>query len=131
MPRRCSDWICSCTEAETQRPPGSASDSRRAATFTPVRFVPTEGPYRGRLCEGVRIQRRPGATRPGEIGLALALALRRRYPVQFRIDAIRASIGSREVADMLDAGRPLGDIERVVETRSVAFARERAAFLLY
>ncbi|WP_322072935.1 exo-beta-N-acetylmuramidase NamZ domain-containing protein [Burkholderia cepacia] len=102
-----------------------------AATFTPVRFVPTEGPYRGRLCEGVRIQRRPGATRPGEIGLALALALRRRYPVQFRIDAIRASIGSREVADMLDAGRPLGDIERVVETRSVAFARERAAFVLY
>ncbi|MBE0629407.1 MAG: DUF1343 domain-containing protein, partial [Burkholderia vietnamiensis] len=73
---------------------------RLAATFSPVRFVPTEGPYRGRLCEGVRIERLPGATRPGEIGLALALALHRRYPARFRIDAIRASVGSREVADM-------------------------------
>lgn len=101
------------------------------ATFSPVRFVPAEGPYRGRLCEGVRIERLPGATRPGEIGLALALALHRRYPAQFRIDAIRASVGSREVADMLEAGRSLDDIERVVDAQEAVFARERAAFLLY
>ncbi|MDN7875056.1 exo-beta-N-acetylmuramidase NamZ domain-containing protein [Burkholderia aenigmatica] len=104
---------------------------RLAATFTPVRFVPTEGPYRGRLCEGVRIERRSGATRPGEIGLAIALALHRRYPSLFRIDAIRASVGSREVADMLEAGQPLDDVERVVETQNAVFARERATFLLY
>jgi uncharacterized protein YbbC (DUF1343 family) len=104
---------------------------RLDATFSPVRFVPTEGPYRGRLCEGVRIERPPGAARPGEIGLALALALHRRYPAQFRIDAIRASVGSREVADMLEAGRPLGEIERVVDAQDTAFASERAAFRLY
>lgn len=104
---------------------------RLDATFSPVRFAPAEGPYRGRLCEGVRIERLPGATRPGEIGLALALALHRRYPAQFRIDAIRASVGSREVADMLEAGRSLDDIERVVAAQDAAFARERAAFLLY
>ncbi|WP_409364359.1 serine hydrolase [Burkholderia sp. Bp8991] len=104
---------------------------RLDATFSPVRFVPAEGPYRGRVCEGVRIERPPGATRPGEIGLALALALHRRYPAQFRIDAIRASIGSREVADMLEAGRSLDEIERVVDAQNAAFARERAAFLLY
>jgi uncharacterized protein YbbC (DUF1343 family)/CubicO group peptidase (beta-lactamase class C family) len=104
---------------------------RLAATFSPVRFVPTEGPYRGRLCEGVRIERLPGATRPGEIGLALALALHRRYPARFRIDAIRASVGSREVADMLEAGRSLDDIEALVAAQNAAFAPERAAFLLY
>ncbi|ORT85122.1 serine hydrolase [Burkholderia puraquae] len=104
---------------------------RLDATFSPVRFVPTEGPYRGRLCEGVRIERRPGAARPGEIGLALALALHRRYPAQFRIGAIRASVGSHEVADMLEAGRSLDEIERVVAAQEAAFARERAAFLLY
>ncbi len=104
---------------------------RLHATFSPVRFVPAEGPYHGRLCEGVRIERLPGATRPGEIGLALALALHRRYPAQFRIDAIRASVGSREVADMLEAGRSLDDIERVVDAQDAVFARERAAFLLY
>ncbi|WP_353254670.1 exo-beta-N-acetylmuramidase NamZ domain-containing protein [Burkholderia anthina] len=104
---------------------------RLHATFSPVRFVPAEGPYHGRLCEGVRIERLPGATRPGEIGLALALVLHRRYPAQFRIDAIRASVGSREVADMLEAGRSLDDIERVVDAQDAVFARERAAFLLY
>ncbi|AOJ77335.1 serine hydrolase [Burkholderia ubonensis] len=104
---------------------------RLAATFSPVRFVPTEGPYRGRLCEGVRIERLPGATRPGEIGLALALALHRRYPARFRIDAIRASVGSREVADMLEAGRSLDDIEALAAAQNAAFAPERAAFLLY
>lgn len=104
---------------------------RLDATFSPVRFVPTEGPHRGRICEGVRIERPQGPARPGVIGLALALALHRRYPAQFRIDAIRASIGSREVADMLEAGRSLDEMERVVEAQNAAFARERASFLLY
>lgn len=104
---------------------------RLDATFTPVHFVPTEGPYRGRLCEGVRIERRSGVTWPGEIGLALALALHRRYPAQFRIDTVRASVGSHEVADMLEAGRSFDDIQRVVDAQDAAFARERAEFLLY
>ncbi|MBJ9967702.1 exo-beta-N-acetylmuramidase NamZ domain-containing protein [Burkholderia seminalis] len=104
---------------------------RLDATFSPVRFVPTEVPHRGRICEGVRIERPPGPARPGVIGLALALALHRRYPAQFRIDAIRASIGSREVADMLEAGRSLDEMERVVDAQNAAFARERASFLLY
>lgn len=96
------------------------------ATFTLVRFVPSGGTYRGRLCEGVRIKRRPGARRPGEIGLAIAMALHRRYPVQFPIDAIRASIESREVADMLEVRQPLDEIEHVVEAQNAVFARERA-----
>ncbi|WP_404843024.1 DUF1343 domain-containing protein [Burkholderia thailandensis] len=102
-----------------------------SATFTPARFVPTEGPYRGALCEGVRIERLPGPVRPGRIGLAVALALHRRYPDRFRIDAIRASVGSRAVADMLADGRPLDEIEQVVATQNAAFSRERAAYLLY
>ncbi len=110
---------------------GDLRAMRLDATFSTVRFVPAEGPYRGRVCEGVRIERPPGAARPGEIGLALALALHRRYPARFRIDAIRASVGSREVADMLEAGRSLDEIERVVVAQDAAFAPERAAFLLY
>ncbi|WP_126284869.1 exo-beta-N-acetylmuramidase NamZ domain-containing protein [Burkholderia stagnalis] len=101
------------------------------ATFVPIRFVPTEGPYRGALCEGVRIARLPGAVRPGAVGLALALALHRRYPERFHIDTIRASVGSRVIADMLEDGRSLDAIERVVDTQNSVFARERAAYLLY
>ncbi|CAN0625431.1 conserved exported protein of unknown function [Burkholderia multivorans] len=101
------------------------------AEFAPTRFVPAEGTYRGALCEGVRIVRLPGAMQPGAVGYALALALHRRYPDRFRIDAIRASVGSRAVADMLEAGRPLDAIERVADAQSAAFVRERAAYLLY
>ncbi|RQP27046.1 exo-beta-N-acetylmuramidase NamZ domain-containing protein [Burkholderia ubonensis] len=101
------------------------------ATFIPTRFVPTEGTYRGALCEGVRIARLPGTWQPGAVGLALALALHRRYPERFRIDAIQASVGSQAVADMLRDERPLDEIERVVDAQNAAFARERGAFLLY
>ncbi|MDY7802258.1 exo-beta-N-acetylmuramidase NamZ domain-containing protein [Burkholderia stagnalis] len=101
------------------------------ATFVPIRFVPTEGPYRGALCDGVRIARLPGTLRPGAVGFALALALHRRYPERFRIDPIRASVGSRAIADMLEDGRSLDAIERVVDMQNSAFARERAAYLLY
>ncbi|WP_176049845.1 serine hydrolase [Burkholderia sp. BCC1644] len=104
---------------------------RLGANFAPVRFVPAEGPYRGVPCEGVRIVRLPGAAKPGEIGLAVALVLHRRYPELFRIDAIRASVGSRDVADMLEAGQPLDDIERVVDVQAAAFAQARLPFLLY
>ncbi len=101
------------------------------AEFTPTRFVPAEGTYRGVLCEGVRIVRLPGAMQPGAVGFALALALHRRYPEHFHIDAIRASVGSRAIADMLEEGRPLDAIERVADAQSAVFVRERAAYLLY
>ncbi|MFA8393128.1 exo-beta-N-acetylmuramidase NamZ domain-containing protein [Burkholderia ubonensis] len=101
------------------------------ATFAPIRFVPAEGTHRGALCEGVRIARSAGTVQPGAVGLALALALHRRYPERFRIDAIRASVGSQAVADLLRDGRPLDEIERVVAAQDAAFARERDAFLLY
>ncbi|KWZ39890.1 serine hydrolase [Burkholderia savannae] len=101
------------------------------ATFAPARFVPTEVPHRGALCEGVRIARTPGRSQPGALGLALAFALHRRYPDHFRIDAIRASVGSRVIAEMLNDGHPLEEIEKAVGTQNAAFARERATYLRY
>ncbi|KVT41293.1 exo-beta-N-acetylmuramidase NamZ domain-containing protein [Burkholderia ubonensis] len=101
------------------------------ATFAPTRFVPAEGAHRGALCEGVRIARTPGPLQPGALGLALALALHRRYPERFRIDAIRASVGSHVIADMLNDGRPLDEIEKVADAQNAVFARERATYLLY
>ncbi|MGU7785017.1 exo-beta-N-acetylmuramidase NamZ domain-containing protein [Burkholderia sp. PU8-34] len=101
------------------------------ATFAPTRFVPVEGTHRGALCEGVRIARTPGPLRPGALGLALALALHRRYPGRFRIDAIRASVGSKVIADMLNDGHPLDEIERGADAQNAVFERERATYLLY
>lgn len=101
------------------------------ATFRPTRFVPTEGPHHGVLCEGVAIRRLPGPVRPGRLGLALALALHQGYPDRFRIDAIRASVGSRTVWEMLRDGRSLDAIDKVARSQATAFASQREAFLLY
>ncbi|WP_296225677.1 exo-beta-N-acetylmuramidase NamZ domain-containing protein [Ralstonia sp. UBA689] len=101
------------------------------ATYAPIHFVPAEGPYQGRSCAGVAIQHLSAPILPGRIGLALARVLSQRYPEHFKLEAIRVSVGSQTVWNMLRNGVPLETIERVAQAQSEAFARQRAAYLLY
>jgi len=101
------------------------------ARFEATSFVPTEGRYRGRLCQGVSI--RPGAAPrpPGRLGLALAIALHALHAKQFDLPAIRASLGSAEAWRLIDAHAPLAEVERAVSAQGVGFAAQRARFLMY
>jgi uncharacterized protein YbbC (DUF1343 family)/CubicO group peptidase (beta-lactamase class C family) len=101
------------------------------ATYQPVHFVPAEGPYRGRSCSGVVIRRVSAPYRPGRIGLALASVLSQRYPEHFRLAAIRTSVGSQTVWNMLRDGVPLDAIDHAVSAQAEAFLRVRAPYLLY
>ena len=101
------------------------------ATYTPVHFVPAEGPYHGRSCSGVAIHRTSALTRPGRIGLALARVLSVRYPERFKLEAIRTSVGSETVWAMLRDGVSLDAIEHTVIAQTDVFLSERAAYLLY
>ena len=101
------------------------------ATYTPVHFVPAEGPYHGRSCSGVAIHRTSALTRPGRIGLALARVLSVRYPEHFKLEAIRTSVGSETVWAMLRDGVSLDAIEHTVIAQTDVFLSERAAYLLY
>ncbi|CAJ0800072.1 Putative D-alanyl-D-alanine carboxypeptidase [Ralstonia psammae] len=101
------------------------------ATYTPVHFVPAEGPYHGRSCSGVAIHLVSALTRPGRIGLALARVLSQRYPEHFKLEAIRTSVGSETVWAMLRDGVSLDAIERAYVAQVDAFLSQRAAYLLY
>lgn len=101
------------------------------ATYTPIHFVPAEGPYHGRSCSGVAIHRTSALTRPGRIGLALARVLSVRYPEHFKLEAIRTSVGSETVWAMLRDGVSLDAIEHTVIAQTDVFLSERAAYLLY
>ncbi|XQM37482.1 D-alanyl-D-alanine carboxypeptidase [Cupriavidus sp. H19C3] len=102
-------------------------------TYTPVHFVPTEGTYAGELCAGVRLAEASPALprKPGQLGLALVLALQALDPVRFRIDAVRVSVGSDAVWQMLRGQRPLAQIQALADAQAADFARRRAAYLLY
>lgn len=101
------------------------------ATYTPIHFVPAEGPYKGRSCSGVVIHRASALTRPGRIGLALAQVLSQRYPDHFKLESIRTSVGSETVWAMLRDGSSLDAMERVERAQIAAFLAQRAAYLLY
>lgn len=101
------------------------------ATYTPVHFVPAEGPYHGRSCSGVAIHRTSALTRPGRIGLALARVLSQRYPEHFKLEAIRTSVGSETVWAMLRDGVSLDAIEHAYIAQTDAFLSQRAPYLLY
>ncbi|WP_235430313.1 exo-beta-N-acetylmuramidase NamZ domain-containing protein [Cupriavidus pauculus] len=100
-------------------------------TYTPVRFVPAEGPYAGFLCSGIRLSSTSARKKPGQLGLALAAALLAMDSKQFRVEEIRTSIGSEVVLQALKERRPLADIYAVVDEEVAAFELRRAAFLLY
>lgn len=101
------------------------------ATYTPVHFVPSEGPYHGRSCSGVAIHQTSALTHPGRIGLALARVLSQRYPQHFKLETIRVSVGSETVWAMLRDGVSLDAIEHAYIAQTDAFLSQRAAYLLY
>lgn len=59
------------------------------------------------------------------------LALQALDPVRFRIDAVRVSVGSDAVWQMLRGQRPLAQIQALADAQAADFARRRAAYLLY
>ncbi|WP_020204350.1 exo-beta-N-acetylmuramidase NamZ domain-containing protein [Cupriavidus sp. WS] len=101
------------------------------ARFEPVSFVPTEGRYRGRLCQGVSIRPGPAPRPPSRLGLALAIALHALHEREFDLPAIRASLGSGEALRLIAAHAPLAEVEQAVAAQGAGFAAVRAPFLIY
>ncbi|SDD84564.1 Uncharacterized conserved protein YbbC, DUF1343 family [Cupriavidus sp. YR651] len=102
-------------------------------TYTPVRFVPTEGPYAGLLCSGIRLTSAGDnvVRKPGQLGLALAMVLQGIDPARFRLGTLRVSIGSDIIWQMLKNKRPLSEVFAVVDEQVAAFEHRRSAYLIY
>jgi uncharacterized protein YbbC (DUF1343 family)/CubicO group peptidase (beta-lactamase class C family) len=74
--------------------------------FVPVAFTPTSSNYSGERCEGVNIvlTGRNVLDAP-ELGIELAAALHKLYPVDFKMDRMVALLANSAVFDALTAGQ--------------------------
>jgi uncharacterized protein YbbC (DUF1343 family) len=105
-----------------------------AATFTPRRSASAANPkHADAACRGVRIAvAQPRAARPYQLGLHLLRALRSTAGVPWKApSALDDLLGTRRVRAALDRGDGVAAILAADVPDHEAFARERAAALLY
>lgn len=100
--------------------------------FEPTRFTPSQAPYRGKACGGVRIvlDDRERLDAPA-LGVELASALHRLYPGRFTLDATVGMVGARWVVRAIAAGDDPRTIVARWQPEVAAFAAVRERFLLY
>jgi uncharacterized protein YbbC (DUF1343 family) len=100
--------------------------------FVPTRFTPTTSVFKGIECGGVnliitnRVQFRPVST-----GLELAVALRRLYPNDWKVDDYLRLLANADVLDRVKRGDAAEDIVRSWGPALDRFEQERRRFLLY
>ncbi len=109
--------------------------------FEPVRFTPTmdfyPGPaaalkHRDRECGGVRVILLDRERfRAVDVGIELALALRRLYRDQFNVDAMARLLGDDETLQAIKAGETLAQIRARWAAGLARFDARRRAALLY
>ena len=100
--------------------------------FVPVSFTPSSSVYAGQLCQGVNfvVLDRNTLDAP-ELGVELALALRKLYPKDFKMERMAELLVNQAAYDALAAGQ---DPRRVAEGWREAlekFGEVRAKYLLY
>jgi uncharacterized protein YbbC (DUF1343 family) len=100
--------------------------------FAATTFVPSQAPYHGRRCGGVRIALvdRVELDAPA-VGIEIASALERLYPKTFGLDATVGMIGARWVVAALKRGDDPRQIAERWQPELQAFAAVRRRFLLY
>jgi uncharacterized protein YbbC (DUF1343 family) len=109
--------------------------------FEPVRFTPSMDFYPGpasalkhkdRECGGVRVILTDRAACPVvDVGIELALALRRLYPAEFNVDAMGRLLGDDATLEAIRRGEPLARIKAAWEPGRRDFAARRERALLY
>jgi len=113
-----------------------ASDLNRrrvpGARFVPLRFTPKASVFQGRECGGVNIIVTDRARfRPVLTGLEIAVALRRLYPLDWKIDDYLRLLANTEALERLKAGATAEEILRSSNSALEEFQRMRSQALLY
>jgi uncharacterized protein YbbC (DUF1343 family)/CubicO group peptidase (beta-lactamase class C family) len=100
--------------------------------FVPVSFTPTEGPYKGELCQGVNLVLTDrNALDAPELGIELASALRRLYPNDWKSDKMPLILENPATYQALVAGEDPRRIADDWRDDIDAFLTRREAYLLY
>lgn len=100
--------------------------------FVPITFTPRSGPYSGHSCGGVNlvVTDRNVLDAP-ELGIELAVALRKLYPNDWKMDRMIELLGNRAVFDAIAQGQDPRSIAESWQADLDAFRTLRSKYLLY
>jgi uncharacterized protein YbbC (DUF1343 family)/CubicO group peptidase (beta-lactamase class C family) len=100
--------------------------------FVPVSFTPNSGPYANQSCGGVNliVTDRNVLDAP-EMGIELAVALRKLYPENWKIDRMIEILANKPVFDSIAEGADPRSIAQTWQPDIQAFRDLRAKYLLY
>jgi len=100
--------------------------------FVPVRFTPTTSVFKGEECNGINIVVTDREKfRPVTNGLEIAVALRKLYPSQWKIDSYLRLLANADSLERLKRGDSAGEIVRSWRNSLEEFREVRARALLY
>ena len=100
--------------------------------FVPVRFKPTTSVFKGEECSGVNIIVTDRSRfRPVFTGIEMAIALRKLYPSEWKVDSYLRLLVNADSLDRLKRGESAGDILRSWNEGLEQFRKARARVLIY
>jgi len=100
--------------------------------FVPLRFTPTTSVFKGEECSGVNIiVTDRDRFRPVTSGLEIAVALRKLYPLQWKVDSYLRLLANADSLERLKRGDSAGDIVGSWRNSLEEFRKVRARVLIY
>jgi len=100
--------------------------------FVPTRFTPRASVFKDQECGGVNVIVTDRARfRPVRAGLEIAVALRRLYPEDWKVDTYARLLNNADTLERVKRADAPEEIERAWQTRLAEFRRARARVLLY
>ena len=100
--------------------------------FVPIRFSPSERQYAGEDCGGVYLIISDwDAFDPIELGIGLAVTLRRLYPEQWKPEALNRLMTNRAAYDAIVGGADLRAVQRTWSRELSEFLSVRSQYLIY
>ena len=100
--------------------------------FVPVRFTPASSVFKGEECSGVNIIITDrDRFRPVTNGLEIAVALRKLYPSQWKVDSYLRLLVNSDVLERLKRGDSAGEIVRSWRNELEGFRKARQGVLIY
>jgi uncharacterized protein YbbC (DUF1343 family)/CubicO group peptidase (beta-lactamase class C family) len=100
--------------------------------FMPTHFTPRASVFKEQECGGVNVIVTDRARfRPVRAGLEIAVALRRLYPQDWKVDDYQRLLNNADTLERVKRADAPEEIERAWQTRLAEFRRSRARVLLY
>jgi len=100
--------------------------------FLPIRVTPTYSTFKDKECGGaVIIITDRDKLNAVDVGITIALTLRRLYPNEYALDKISHLLRHAPTQEAIQAGRPWKEIKESWAAEQKEFKKRRAAFLLY